>query len=427
MEPSRLPRPSLRGGAIAPRACLTLQNRLMADTQREQRAREWVAGLCSIPARFAGSVSEHAAAEKLAAWIHQLGVGEVTMDAVVSRPRTGWTLALHAAVAIVGLWWGGFTGVLITALAAWSFQREFSGGSLLLSSLLPSPPSVNVVGRSGPATATRRVILSAHIDTAQAGWLFSPTLADTFARNARGAQGPMKPPASPLALPRAILILSAALAVAAWLGAHGFLFGLAKTVLFAGLFLTLGLTLQWANSAATPGANDNASAVASMLLCAEILLPTKPADVEVWIVGTGAEEVGCRGMHGFLERHLDWERDSSLYVNFECTGGGALHYIRTEGVLGKFGYPPSLLAVAQNVARGGAHGEITPTDLLAATDGHVSAHHGYPTLSLISLETNGVPRNYHRPEDTLEALDLAMVVRAADFGAAVAQEALKAH
>jgi hypothetical protein len=43
---------------------------------------------------------------------------------------------------------------------------------------------------------------------------------------------------------------------------------------------------------------------------------------------------------------------------------------------------------------------------------------------LISLEANGVPRNYHRLEDTVEGIDLGMVVRSADFGAAVARSAL---
>jgi hypothetical protein len=41
------------------------------------------------------------------------------------------------------------------------------------------------------------------------------------------------------------------------------------------------------------------------------------------------------------------------------------------------------------------------------------------------LEANGVPRNYHRIEDTVDAIDTAMVVRAADFGAAVADAALR--
>ena len=68
---------------------------------------------------------------------------------------------------------------------------------------------------------------------------------------------------------------------------------------------------------------------------------------------------------------------------------------------------------------------MTPTDLLAATDGNVPADAGYPTLSLISLEANGVPRNYHRARGHVDAIDMSMVVRAADFGAAVALDALR--
>jgi hypothetical protein len=96
-------------------------------------------------------------------------------------------------------------------------------------------------------------------------------------------------------------------------------------------------------------------------------------------------------------------------------------------VLRKLGYPQALLEAARRLAGRGDFGDIAATDLLAATDGHVPAQHDYPALSLISLEANGVPRNYHRPEDTADAIDLAMVVRAADFGAAVVVDALRAR
>ena len=112
-------------------------------------------------------------------------------------------------------------------------------------------------------------------------------------------------------------------------------------------------------------------------------------------------------------------------VHAACVGGVALHYMRSEGLLAKGYFPPELNELARRVASGGRFGEVTPTDLLAATDGHVPAARGYPTLSLISLEANGVPRNYHRIEDTVDAIDTAMVVRAADFGAAVADAALR--
>jgi hypothetical protein len=130
-------------------------------------------------------------------------------------------------------------------------------------------------------------------------------------------------------------------------------------------------------------------------------------------------------MHAFVERHRDWPSDSTYFVNFECVGGGSLHYIHSEGMLGKVNYPPMLIELARRVAAAGRFGEVTPTDLLAGTDGHVPAERRYPSLSLISLEADGVPRHYHRLDDTVEGIDLATVVRAADFGAAVAVAAAR--
>jgi hypothetical protein len=93
-------------------------------------------------------------------------------------------------------------------------------------------------------------------------------------------------------------------------------------------------------------------------------------------------------------------------------------------LLYKQSFPPMMIDLARRVAAGGSFGTVTPTDLMANTDGHVPAHHDYPSLSMISLEANGVPRNYHRLEDTVDGIDMATVVRAADFAAAVASAAL---
>ena len=177
--------------------------------------------------------------------------------------------------------------------------------------------------------------------------------------------------------------------------------------------------------ATDPGANDNASAVAAMLTCAEQVLAGLPDDAELWIVGTGAEEVGCCGMKAFVAEHADWPLDSSFFINFECVGGGTLHWVRSEGTLNRVAYPPTLLELARRVAASGVFGTVTPVDLMAGTDGSVPAARHHPSLSIISLEPNGVPRHYHRPEDVPEFLDMYTVVRAADFGAAVAGAVLR--
>ncbi|MDJ0852037.1 MAG: M28 family peptidase [Myxococcota bacterium] len=391
---------------------------------RQLRAFRWVRMLVELPGRLAGSEPERQAALRVEDALRELGFDEVRLEPVATRPRLGWTLGLHLGLSAAGCWLGGGLGVLLTALAAFSFFREFRRGELLLSRLLPAPPSRNVVARAGDERPRQRVVLTAHVDSAQAGWVFSERLARRFARGATrdGAHGP---PPGPHALPEALLAAGAVVALASWLGAGGFLMAGLRTLLVAGLLAGSGLALQWAASRPSPGANDNASAVAAMLTCAEQLLASLPDRTELLVVGTGAEEVGCCGMLAFCERTGGWRRDASYFVNFECVGGGELHWVRSEGTLVKTIFPPLLLEVARRVAASGAFGRVTPTDLPAGTDGHVPARLGFPTVSLVALEADGVPRNYHRENDLPEALDLATVVRAADFGTAVARVALR--
>jgi hypothetical protein len=393
--------------------------------ERQIRAFHWVRMLAELPGRLAGSAAEREAAQRIEAWILELGIDEVGQLAVPSRPRLGWSLALHLGLGAMGCWLGGALGVLLTLLAAFSFWREMRGGPLLLSRWLPAPASVNVVGRAGSRTPTQRVVLSAHVDAAQAGWIFSERLVRLFASQVGRREESRGAPPGPHALPYALLLAAAGLALAAWLGADGILVGALRFLVGASLAVGCVATLEWGGARPSPGANDDASGVAAMLTCAEQLLAQLPEDTELWVVGSGAEEVGCCGMRAFCEDHPDWSRDATYFVNFECTGGGALHYVRSEGTLERTSYPPLLLEIARRVAASGVFHTLTPTDLLAGSDGHVPARRGFPTLSLISLEENGVPRNYHRSDDLPEALDMATVVRAADFAAAVTRAALR--
>ncbi|MCK6556096.1 M28 family peptidase [Candidatus Binatia bacterium] len=398
---------------------------IASPTDRESRARTWIEALATLPERYAGTGSERQAAERTGTWMRAIGIADVATHPVPSAPRAGLSLAVHMGVALVGSWLGGLLGVVLTLLATCSFMQELRHRRRVLTRGLPAPDSIDVVGRAGSQTPSRRVVLSAHLDAAQAGILFSPAVADRFARSSGGARQPGQQPSGPHTLSIGVLWLGAIVTLAAWFGAHGFLFGLLHTLMLLALALGTGLGLQWAFARATPGANDNASAVAAMLTCAESLLPDLPADVELWVVGTGAEEVGCCGMHAFVAEHPGWPPATTYFVNFECVGGGALHYILSEGLLSRVNYPPMLNELARRVAAGGAFGQVTGTDLLAGTDGHVPARAGYPSLSLITLEPNGVPRHYHRVDDTTDGIDLTMVVRAADFGAAVVRAILK--
>ncbi len=94
--------------------------------------------------------------------------------------------------------------------------------------------------------------------------------------------------------------------------------------------------------------------------------------------------------------------------------------MHSEGTLARVTYPPTLTELARRLAHDGAFGEVTPVHLMAGTDGCVPAARELHTLSLVALEADGIPRNYHRVEDVAEALDMACVIRSADFAVAVA-------
>ena len=77
------------------------------------------------------------------------------------------------------------------------------------------------------------------------------------------------------------------------------------------------------------------------------------------------------------------------------------------------------------MAASGAFGRVTSADLLVASGGCAPAERGHPTLSLMALERDGLPRNYRRVDDLPDALNMATVVRAGDFAGAVTRAALR--
>ena len=155
---------------------------------REQQAREWIRVLSEIPERFAGTAAERSAAERTAEWMRELGARDVTIVPTPGAPKAGFVLALHTGLAALGCLWGGFPGVVLTIVAAWSFRREYRRHRPLLTRLLPAPDSVNVIGHIGAEAPARRVVLTAHIDAAQAGWLFSRRVTERFAEVARSVR-----------------------------------------------------------------------------------------------------------------------------------------------------------------------------------------------------------------------------------------------
>jgi hypothetical protein len=381
----------------------------------QQRLFDWIKGLEQVPQRYAGSAGERQSAELVAGWMRELGLPEVNLETFQPPKRSGrsgYLLALHTLIAGIGCLLGGWAGTGLVLLAAWSIRgpRWCNIGALL-----PAITSLNAVGhRVASAENPFRIILSAHIDTNQAGLIFHPWMANTFATRAT-AKNRGKPPKGPNSIPIRLAIVACLMLGLSLLFPESTPLLLARWLIGLVLLAVCALGLQWALAKTTPGANDNASAVAAMLQAATILNQELPRDTELWVVATGAEEIGSRGMQAFMNRHQHWPKERCLFINFESVGSTHLHFAVNEGASKKTHYSDASISFTARLAEQSPQGPITPIELMIGTDGRVPARRGYEAVSLVSLEANQVPRNYHRPNDIAEYIDLETVRRAGAF------------
>ncbi|NVK44486.1 MAG: M20/M25/M40 family metallo-hydrolase [Oceanospirillaceae bacterium] len=384
-------------------------------TAAHQRLFDWIKGLESVPQRFAGSPGERQSAELVAGWMRELGLPQVDTE-TFSPPkrsgRSGYLLALHTLIAGIGCLIGGWLGTALLLLTAWSIRGPRFGN---IGAILPGIRSINAVGHR-PANVDNpyRIILSAHIDTNQAGLIFHPWMANTFATRAT-AKHRGKPPKGPNSIPIQLAIMACIVLGLSLLFPQSTPLMIARWLIGLVMLVVCALGLQWALAKTTPGANDNASAVAAMLQAADKLNAALPADTELWVVATGAEEIGSRGMQAFMNRHQDWPKERCYFINFESVGSTHLHYALNEGASKKTHYSEASNDFAARVAETTAQGPISPIELMIGTDARVPARRGYEALSLVSLEANQVPRNYHRPNDIAEYIELNTVQRAGEF------------
>ncbi len=384
---------------------------------RQIRASHWVRLLEELPDRRAGRSGERESADRIEAWMRDVGAESVTRRAVSSRPSPAAGLALHMGLAAAGCALGGIPGFGIAALAALSFVRERGRGERWLGALLPQADSINCVGRAGAARPRRRLVLTAPLDAPSFGRPTWPSLDDLLSGRSDARL-------------EALLLVAVLVAGASALDASGALFGITRTVVCAALLVPCLAAIDRVWSAASSGADHGAAAVASLLTCAEQLLPQLPGDVELWLLVTGGADAGASGMRAFLDGHPDFSQDGSWFVSFSDTGARSLHYARREGQGAEaVVHPPMLTELARRVTAGGVHGAVTPVDLGFATPARLSAERHHPTLSVVALDADGRPRRRGRivdaPESLAQSLQMETVVRAGDFGAAVLAAALR--
>jgi Iap family predicted aminopeptidase len=169
-----------------------------------------------------------------------------------------------------------------------------------------------------------------------------------------------------------------------------------------------------------PGANDNASGVATAISLADELERDPAENVDVWVVLTGAEECLMQGMRSFLRAHRKTlEPDRTYVINLDSVGRGDVRFVTGEGLAVTYELESRLTELASAVAEADAAEEETSAKPLRhgfATDALPAQLRRIPATTITCLEPRAlVPANYHSQRDIPKALDPEAMRRAHDF------------
>lgn len=362
------------------------------------RLRSWLEELERID-RPSASEGERRAAEWLVERFGELGA-PARIEAEPAHGTYWWPLGIGAALGALGgiaaLRGRRLLGGALAAAATAGMASDFPPGKRILRRLLPSRTTYNVLCELGAPSAERTVVVIAHHDAAHSGLVFHPAIPGIADRLGLIERTDTSPP------------LMAPVIGGPALAALGAITG-RRRLIKLGVLLGLGSTAAMAEIGlrdVVPGANDNGSAVVSLLALAERLVEQPPTGLRVILLSVGSEESFSEGIKAFGERHFpELPRESTFFVCLESTGSPHLLVLRGEGFLKMRDYPPRALALMDGVAEELGI-ELWPNlRTRSGTDGLESAAAGYETAVIASCTELKQPANYHWWHDLAENVD----------------------
>jgi hypothetical protein len=333
--------------------------------------------------RGSATIAEQQAAEYTREQLKSFGVEDAHMQPFQGLLSMWLFFALAFGLALVGhaaFWFLrtplGNLPALILSLAAFGLSgtllwRKFTFRDYPLRTTLPHALSQNVIATLPPAGEVRkRLVLVSHLDSHRAVFWF----ATDFLVRLFSISGLVCVYGVFLALPLYALSILTQWQFFAWLGLV--LAGFHFLAWFTGVTADLG---QY-----SPGANDNASAVGTVLALAERLKAQPLQNTEVWLAFTGCEETGCDGLLTLLKEHGDTLRQA-LFVDFEMVGiGDSLSYIEKEGTLRRMNIPLEVEELVKEVGKPyGLHPAATPL-VGAGTEGGTLWELGFKAVCLVA-------------------------------------------
>jgi hypothetical protein len=380
---------------------------------------EIIRELCSFERRLAGTDAERRAADRMAERLRERG-RRAEIEPIHVHPQVGLVYAAHCALGLAGSLIAielPVLGFALALLAATSMYLDLDGRVYLIRRLFFRRASQNVVSRGKRAEAPARLVITAHLDAARTGAAYSPKSTRLLARVANAVPFVLSP-SRLLFWSLAILVPVLATRAA---GVDSDLISLLQLpptlVLLVALFALVDVVL----SDVVPGANDNASGVATALSLADELEAEQPSQLDVWVVLTGGEECLAQGMRSFVRNHRRQLHGASTYVlNLDSVGAGMVRFSIGEGPAVTYALDSRLTELCAAITEADAEGanrfRAAPLRHGFATDALPARLAGVPTTTITCLEPGGLlPVNYHAAGDVPGAIDPAALDRAHGF------------
>ena len=382
---------------------------------------EIIRELCSFEGRLAGTDAERRAANRMAARLRDTG-RRAAIEPIHVQPQIGLVYAAHCALGFAGSLLAvelPVVGFALVLLAATSMYLDLNARLHLVRRLFFRRASQNVVSNGGRSDAPARLVITAHLDAARTGAVYSPKWMRLFERVAN---------AVPFALsPSRVLFWSLAYLVPVLgvraAGVDSDLLSVlqlpATLVLLVAVFALIDIEL----SPIVPGANDNASGVATALSLAAELRAERPSNLDVWIVLTGGQECLMQGMRSFVRAHRgELDRSSTYVLNLDSVGAGDVRFEVGEGPAVTYELGSRLTELCAAIADADADAEgpnafrAAPLRHGFATDALPARLAGIPATTITCLAPGAiVPANYHTAADVPEAIEPEALDRAHGF------------
>jgi hypothetical protein len=313
-------------------------------------------------------------------------------------------LSITIACGVLSYWFPYYAapvGVIIAGLFALDLETF-----PLLSRLLPHRVSRNIIGEMPAEDGEVRLVVVAHYDSARAALSFHPKMVKNFRMSFSMMIGSV--------FIVAALALSN-LVIRAITGSANFWVWVAALALSAYLLVPLVLMLhREAALEYTPGANDNASGVVTMLALMDKMGEPEAEVSGVMFVATGAEEVGTVGMMEFLKANGERVKDA-LIVNLDNLGTGHLCYIDCEGMLLPHRSSEVLLWLSWLVTKKKQFPIWRAPYRLLSTDATPALARGYSAMSVMAFDDKGGLPNWHWQSDTVDNVDMENIEVARGF------------